>query len=191
MTQPPLIKSRRDVLRAMFLGAAAAGLAACGGGSSRSTSNTTPDNGDTPQPPQPPVPPATELPLSPGPLANIGDLFTSDVDDILIPEGFSIRRVARAGFSPSLNFTLWHSNPDGGAVFQSDDGGWVYVSNSESTPGGVGALRFDANGSITLADAISLISGVFGQGDMPAAPYPSCGESATLSFSCDSFAACP
>ncbi len=149
MTQPPLIKSRRDVLRAMFLGAAAAGLAACGGGSSRSTSNTTPDNGDTPQPPQPPVPPATELPLSPGPLANIGDLFTSDVDGILIPEGFSIRRVARAGFSPSLNFTLWHSNPDGGAVFQSDDGGWVYVSNSESTPGGVGALRFDANGSIT------------------------------------------
>ena len=151
MPPPSLVKSRREVLRAMFLGAAAASLGACGGGgsSSQGSTNVDTDNGDTPQPPiLSPMPAATELPLSAGPLANIGTLIESDVDDIMIPEGFSIRRVARAGLSPTLNFTPWHSSPDGGAVFQGNDGGWVYVSNSESTPGGVGALRFDASGKI-------------------------------------------
>jgi hypothetical protein len=42
--------------------------------------------------------------------------------------------------------TLGHVNPDGGAVYAQPDGGWIYVSNSEATPGGVSALRFDAAG---------------------------------------------
>ncbi|HAM76663.1 MAG TPA: hypothetical protein DCQ09_13775, partial [Alcanivorax sp.] len=106
---------------------------------------------------EPPVPPATMLPLEAGPLAGIGELVESDVDGILIPEGFSIRRVARhledpiSGL-PNLTGLLrdnWHIFPDGGAVFPvREDGGWVYVSNSEIAPGGgVGALRFDRDGT--------------------------------------------
>lgn len=151
MTSKKLISSRRQVLRSMFLGSVALGIYGCGGSSNNSSTPDVPDVPEVPDVPDVPDPvvPATELPLQAGPLANIGNLVESDVDGTLIPEGFSIRRVARAGFSPSFNFTLWHSNPDGGAVFQADDGGWVYVSNSESTPGGVGALRFDANGDIS------------------------------------------
>lgn len=47
----------------------------------------------------------------------------------------------------------WHGAPDGGATFPSDDGGWIYVSNSEldAGEGGVSALRFDAKGDIVSA----------------------------------------
>ena len=122
MTSKKLISSRRQVLRSMFLGSVALGIYGCGGSSSSSNNSSTPDTPDVPDVPDVPDPvvPATELPLQAGPLANIGNLVESDVDGTLIPEGFSIRRVARAGFSPSFNFTLWHSNPDGGAVFQAD-----------------------------------------------------------------------
>ncbi len=50
---------------------------------------------------------------------------------------------------------LWHPLPDGGAVFPMADGGWVYVSNSEFVPGGVGALRFGADGE--LVDAYPIL----------------------------------
>ena len=161
MTSKKLISSRRQVLRSMFVGSVALGIYGCGGSSSSSNNSSTPDTPDVPDVSDvpdvaDPVVPATELPLQAGPLANIGNLVESDVDGTLIPEGFSIRRVARAGFSPSFNFTLWHSNPDGGAVFQADDGGWVYVSNSEIAPGGgVGALRFDRDG--TVLDAYRIL----------------------------------
>lgn len=151
-------KRRRELLRAMFLGSAAAGLYACGSsssspnrgpGDSPTPDNPSPDNPEPDTPNPPPVAAATELPLQPGPLSQIGPLVESEVDSILIPEGFSVRRVARSGLPASPGFTPWHQAPDGGAVFMADDGGWVYVSNSESTPGGVGALRFDANGEVT------------------------------------------
>jgi secreted PhoX family phosphatase len=50
----------------------------------------------------------------------------------------------------------WHVLPDGGATFTSSDGGWIYVSNSESPggTGGVGALRFDAAGTLVQQYAI-------------------------------------
>lgn len=43
--------------------------------------------------------------------------------------------------------------PDSGAVFPTEDGGWVYVSNSETEApqGGVGALRFNAQGEVQSA----------------------------------------
>ncbi|MBM4361356.1 MAG: DUF839 domain-containing protein, partial [Deltaproteobacteria bacterium] len=50
----------------------------------------------------------------------------------------------------------WHGAPDGGATFPMDDGGYVYVSNSEALPGGVGALRFAPDGALT--DAYSILS---------------------------------
>ena len=71
---------------------------------------------------------------------------------MMIPDGFSVREVARTGVSPVANSNyVWHLRPDGGATFATEDGGWIYVSNSEvDNPGkgGVGVLRFDVNGCV-------------------------------------------
>jgi sugar lactone lactonase YvrE len=80
---------------------------------------------------------------------------------MLVPRGFSVRQVARTGEKPvaSSNY-VWHADPDGGATFAMDDGGWVYVSNAEVSgwrQGGVGALRFDARGE--LIDAYPICTG--------------------------------
>ena len=70
-----------------------------------------------------------------------------------VPRGFSVREVARTGQRPyAASNYVWHALPDGGATFPMDDGGWVYVSNSEVDvwrQGGVGALRFNAQGELT------------------------------------------
>ena len=137
--------SRRRLLQGMFLGLGAAAMPewirqaqAAGGG--------------------------PELDLPSGPLANIGAVekktLTSGaiagVDDLVFaPAGFTVRCVARAGVNPvsnavDANFN-WHINPDGGAVFPAPDGGWVYTSNSETTPGGVGAIRIAKDGTVTGA----------------------------------------
>ncbi|MBY6032569.1 PhoX family protein [Marinobacter daepoensis] len=149
--------SRRQMIQLMFLGGSAAALSACGGGSSSpsltgGSGNEKPNKPDPISPPDP-VPEARELPLEAGPLADIGPLVDSGVDGILIPAGFSLRLVATAGRKPVSHAFgyLWHPLPDGGAVFPVGDGGWVYVSNSEFLPGGVGALRFGADGEIVDA----------------------------------------
>ncbi len=71
---------------------------------------------------------------------------------MLIPEGFSVREVARTGTQPTnTSDYVWHRRPDGGATFATEDGGWIYVSNSEvnsAGEGGVGALRFNATGNV-------------------------------------------
>jgi secreted PhoX family phosphatase len=76
-----------------------------------------------------------------------------------IPKGASLRIVARSG-QPALpgGAYIWHGAPDGGACFKTGSG-WIYVSNSEMPEGGggVGALRFDANGG--LADSYSILRG--------------------------------
>lgn len=160
--------SRRALLQAMFYGGGAVFLAACGGGSSSTTgSGDVPADPTlpTPKPPIEPEPLLKEFPLKPGPLFSIGELVKSDVDGIFIPEGFSIRRVAVSGTAPAGGLFngkidyIWHGFPDGGAVFPAaEDGGWVYVSNSETvTAGGVGALRFDRNGN--LIDAYRILRG--------------------------------
>jgi secreted PhoX family phosphatase len=80
---------------------------------------------------------------------------------MLVPRGFSVRQVARTGERPVEGSDYaWHAEPDGGACFPMDDGGWVYVSNSEVgawRQGGVGALRFDADGQ--LVDSYSICTG--------------------------------
>lgn len=160
-------EERRRVLQLLLVSGAAAAVTACGGSGGSGGSTTLPSEpGEDPNP-QPGLPnrdPSTEplaqsLPLSPGSLSNIGPLMESDVDGIMIPEGFRIRRVATAGKDPSGVIELpslglfshpWHWFPDGGAVFEAEDGGWVYVSNSETTlTGGVSALRFDRDANIT------------------------------------------
>lgn len=115
------------------------------------------------------------LPLRPGPLYDIGPLVESGVDQALIPEGFSIRRVAAHLSNPVTGLFdplgasgyVWHQAPDGGAVFPHEDGGWAYVCNSEigigsgvfgsSRDGGVGALRFNAQGEVI--DAYRILDG--------------------------------
>jgi len=80
---------------------------------------------------------------------------------MLVPRGFSVRRLARTGQRPVASSEyVWHADPDGGACFPMDDRGWVYVSNAEISgwrQGGVGALRFDADGE--LIDAYPICTG--------------------------------
>jgi uncharacterized protein len=85
-------------------------------------------------------------------VGSIGPLQPADHNGIRLPEGFSSRIVARSLF-PVADYT-WHAFPDGGATFAQPDGGWIYVSNSESAAslsGGASAIRFSADGEITSA----------------------------------------
>ena len=109
--------------------------------------------------------------------ASMGPLQPPNADGIQLPEGFTSRVVAVYNQPPiqSNPGFLWHSDPDGGATFATEDGGWIYVSNAEVrdattggvareqaaliTPftGGASALRFDANGN--LIDAYRIQDG--------------------------------
>ncbi len=92
-------------------------------------------------------------------VANLGPLGAANSDGLRLPAGFSGRVVARTGEQVGSSGYTWHAWPDGGATFATDDGGWIYVSNSElfNEDGGVGALRFDRNGNVV--DAYSILSG--------------------------------
>ena len=87
---------------------------------------------------------------------DVGPLEPADANGVKLPIGFSSRIVARSGQQPYPGSSyVWHDSPDGGATFTTDDG-WIYVSNSEvdKNLGGVGALRFQANGQIVEAYSI-------------------------------------
>lgn len=98
-------------------------------------------------------------PLAAQTLAQVGDLLPPDRNGVRLPAGFSSRILASAGLKvrKSLLSTTgyaWHMYPDGGATFAAPDGGWVYVSNSETISvlgGGASAIRFNANGSVHSA----------------------------------------
>jgi hypothetical protein len=112
-----------------------------------------PDGGDPYLTPRtaPPPPPLR------GRIADIGPLGPPDMNGVRLPPGFTSRVIARTGQRVGASDYEWHLFPDGGATYATDDGGWIYVSNSE-TPlippalkGGVGAVRFDREGRITSA----------------------------------------
>ncbi len=88
-----------------------------------------------------------------------GELLPANADGLRLPAGFSSRVVGRAGALVSGTGYTWHRAPDGGACFASENGGWIYVSNSELGPGagGVGAIRFAPDGRI--ADAYRIADG--------------------------------
>lgn len=84
-----------------------------------------------------------------GPLA-----ATADENGLLLPAGFTSRLLALGGEVVSGTSYRWHAYPDGGACFAHDDGGWIYVNNSEvpvEGAGGASALRFDADGRVVGA----------------------------------------
>lgn len=85
-------------------------------------------------------------------------LLPPNDDGLRLPPGFRSRIVARSSQPIGQSNYIWHGAPDGGAVFPTDNGGWVYVSNSElyNQQGGVGALRFNATGDVV--DAYRILS---------------------------------
>lgn len=99
------------------------------------------------------APPRSTTTAPPGG-ASLGPLGEPDANGLRLPEGFTSRVVARSNEEIAGTGFTWHGNPDGGACFAQDDEGWIYVSNSEQGDGGVGMLRFDAEGEITAAARI-------------------------------------
>ncbi|WP_052850226.1 alkaline phosphatase PhoX [Streptomyces avicenniae] len=87
-----------------------------------------------------------------------GALGPADVNGLHLPSGFTSRIVARSAREVAGTGHTWHGAPDGGACF-ADGSGWIYVSNAElgSGAGGVSALRFAADGTVT--DAYGILSG--------------------------------
>jgi hypothetical protein len=86
-----------------------------------------------------------------GQFSSIGPLGAPDANGLRIPPGFTSRVIAQANRPVGSGLFLWHTDPDGGAVFPHPEGGWVYVSNREFLPGGVDAIRFDVQGEIVNA----------------------------------------
>ncbi|RZS44409.1 uncharacterized protein DUF839 [Herbihabitans rhizosphaerae] len=80
-----------------------------------------------------------------------GPLQPPDANGLALPKDFTGRIIAKTGEKVGNSAYTWHPAPDGGACFADGDG-WIYVSNSEvSSTGGVGAVRFGADGSIVDA----------------------------------------
>ncbi len=83
---------------------------------------------------------------------------TPDDNGLLLPAGCRSRIIARSGYQVENSSYVWHPAPDGGGVLPREDGGWIYLSNSEKGKGkgGVGAIRFDKNGDIETAYAVQV-----------------------------------
>jgi secreted PhoX family phosphatase len=136
--------SRRDLLRAGLAGLAAAVAPRFLGGCERDSAHR--DIAGFPHRDLPAPPRLRSL------IAELGELGDPDAEGVRVPPGFHARLIARTGQPVEGTGHVWHFFPDGGATFATEDGGWIYVSNSEIPGiGGAGAVRFDAGGRIVSA----------------------------------------
>jgi secreted PhoX family phosphatase len=88
-----------------------------------------------------------------------GPMLPADANGVQLPAGFTSTIVARSGQVVPGTSYRWHSAPDGGAVFANGTG-WIYVSNSEMSPGsGGGASRIVFNSSGTAVSASRILGG--------------------------------
>lgn len=138
---------RRRVLRLMgaglVTGAVAPWLASCSSDDGGTAASTT----TAPTTTRP-----TTTTTTPAPLGPLGEV---DANGLRLPEGFTSRIIGTSHTEVAGTGYTWHGNPDGGACFATDDGGWIYVSNSEElSTGGVSMVRFDAEGEIVEAARI-------------------------------------
>ncbi|MDQ0035097.1 secreted PhoX family phosphatase [Variovorax boronicumulans] len=197
-TVPLDLPQRRTFLRQSFATAGVvtlpAFLAACGGGGSNGVAfppiagappAPSPSPAPAPTPAQPPVEPPV---IKKSPFAEFSALQPADANGVMLPKGFTSRIVAQSGAIAAGSYT-WHGSPDGGATYPTANGGWIYVSNSEISKagGGVGALRFDANG--TVVDSYPILKGTTTNcagGPTPWNTWLSCEEhSSGMVWECD------
>lgn len=106
--------------------------------------------------------PVPNNPISVSPTYIPGQL-TQNMMGLQLSQGLHVRLLAISGkpveyADGSTSDIAFHIQPDAGATYALDDGGWIYVSNSEAKPvrgdranrypGGVGAFTFSADGEI-------------------------------------------
>ena len=94
---------------------------------------------------------AVAAPAAPG-AGPYGPLNPPDANGLMLPDGFRSREIARSG--SAVGGYPWHVFPDGQASFATGDGGWILVSNSESSAaqgGGASAIEFGPDGSVRRA----------------------------------------
>lgn len=121
-----------------------------------------------------------------------GPLQPADANGLQLPVGFTSRIVATSGQLVAGTLYPWHDDPDGGAVFATAGGGWIYVSNAEISGGGggVGAIVFDRDANII--DAYSILSDTSRNcagGPTPWGTWLSCEESSNGQvYECDPYA---